>query len=735
MPHGSLRARLERFALSPFTMFPMLCLLLSGTCHADSPGVPIYSNLGSHDQAMYERVIRLQHNGAANGTLLVTFEHDQSVTAPGYLVVLKSTDNGITWTSTQVPEPAQRKNMDQPFLFEVPRTIGNLAAGTVILVENSADSTATRFYMFTSTDGGSTFGAGTLIDTGGPAGANAAPGTGIWEPFLMVDGLGNLNLYFSDERQSGTYSQFLGGYSYSTTLKAFDTAHEFNVVTSSTSTDRPGMITIAKVPTASGPQYIASFEVCTSLRAGVCPVHIKTSTDGHTWTPGDTGLAITARDNKTPTNNPYIAWSPAGGPNGQLQLISEYTNVSTDNSTTVLVNNDPTFSSSAWEWIPRPFVPYPSINQYGVSQLPSWDGTQVSLFGEHHPSVLTGTSNAGILPFADTFSLGADFGWTAYPEDGASWTANALSATYSSAAGAGYRSVAGSTGWSNYTLKTDLDATSAGQVGVLVRVSNTSAAADGLNGYYFAFNPSTHSFFGGREDSANTSWTSLQSTTISSLTTNQWYTMSVTANGSNFTATISLQGSSSPLGTLSFTDATYATGAIGLRNYNATASWKNVGVVSLNPTSTVTAGTHYKIVNQKSSLVIGVLAPTGNVGQHLIQYTDNGTADHAWVFEAVTNSPGFYRIRNNSSGDYMTVASMNQTPGTAVTQQALDTSVSPTDQYWQLIPAGNGYFHIVNQGTGQLLAVAGGSTSNSATIEQWYDNDTSDHNWKLQTAP
>ncbi|MGH1555950.1 RICIN domain-containing protein [Streptomyces sp. L7] len=87
----------------------------------------------------------------------------------------------------------------------------------------------------------------------------------------------------------------------------------------------------------------------------------------------------------------------------------------------------------------------------------------------------------------------------------------------------------------------------------------------------------------------------------------------------------------------------------------------------------------YKIVNQKSGLLLGITnAGTSNGGTALI-WGDNGTADHLW----------------------------------------------------QIIPARDGYAKIASYNSGLLLGVDQMSTTSGAQVLQWSDNGTADHLWKL----
>lgn len=54
---------------------------------------------------MYPRVIRLEHNGKANGTLLATFEYyhsfDKANAERPYFQVYRSTDGGQSWAPSR----------------------------------------------------------------------------------------------------------------------------------------------------------------------------------------------------------------------------------------------------------------------------------------------------------------------------------------------------------------------------------------------------------------------------------------------------------------------------------------------------------------------------------------------------------------------------------------------------------------------------------------------------------
>jgi hypothetical protein len=544
----------------------------------------------------YSRVIRLEHSGAANGTLLGSFEHADTSGAATSLLIRKSTDDGTTWSTlatladplTGAGHPSDQ--IWQPFFYELPTTMGSLAAGTLLLVANIAPSSnsTTDFVEWRSTNGGSTWTYISDFQTGG------GTGSGIWEPFLATDSSGNLVAYFSDERQNSTHSQKLshivstdGGVTWSANPNGSTRVSPGLVddVASATQADRPGMATVAR--TGSG-TYVMSFEACGPTYG--CEVRIKTSTNGDSWGsgPADMGTAPTTTDGRTLHNTPYIAWSPAGG--GQLMLAASLE--SAGESGQVIFTNT-TNGSGSWYWTPAPFHPVGSASNCSINYSPN---LLVSDSGESvrytAPTTVgggtgcaegTAQGNAGVLPFASDFD-GGDSGWIDY--NGCWSTASGVYSDTCAGTG-GDKAISGSTSWGDYTLQGDVKINSGTEAGFVIRASNPAAGADSLNGYYIGVT-STQIMLG-RE--AN-SWTPLTTVSIpGGLALNTWYHLAVQAVGCTFVISGLPAGSTSTPTSLTYTDTgcTFTQGAIGVRDYNSTASWRNITVAAGGTTSTSTA--------------------------------------------------------------------------------------------------------------------------------------------------
>ncbi|MEV6011012.1 RICIN domain-containing protein [Streptomyces sp. NPDC051976] len=153
--------------------------------------------------------------------------------------------------------------------------------------------------------------------------------------------------------------------------------------------------------------------------------------------------------------------------------------------------------------------------------------------------------------------------------------------------------------------------------------------------------------------------------------------------------------------------------------------------VSAFPTATpdghqwTATGDYRRLRNRNSGKVMGVdLMSTAN-SAHVVQFDDNGTADHLW--QLVDNGGGWFRIRNLNSGKVMGVDLMS-TANSAHVVQYDDNGTA--DHLWQFVDNGDGWFRIRNQNSGKVMGVDLMSTANSAHVVQYDDNGTADHLWQ-----
>jgi hypothetical protein len=172
-------------------------------------GLVLYSpDIRAHplEEAGNPRLIRLEHAGDANGTILATFAHAGGTAGKGSLPIYRSTDNARSWSSLPigiVADTVHGWDIEAPALFELPDAQGELPAGTVFAAGtawNRGDFRQQSIMVFISRNKGVSW-------TYRSACASEAlqvnnEGHGIWEPQFAITADGSLNCFFSDERPS-----------------------------------------------------------------------------------------------------------------------------------------------------------------------------------------------------------------------------------------------------------------------------------------------------------------------------------------------------------------------------------------------------------------------------------------------------------------------------------------------------------------------------------------------------
>jgi arabinan endo-1,5-alpha-L-arabinosidase len=95
----------------------------------------------------------------------------------------------------------------------------------------------------------------------------------------------------------------------------------------------------------------------------------------------------------------------------------------------------------------------------------------------------------------------------------------------------------------------------------------------------------------------------------------------------------------------------------------------------------------YNVENMLTHQVLGVLNASTSTGAQAIQYSDNGTADHQWLFYLL--SDGNYLIRNANSGYYLQDDGSGATSSATIDQGARSSSETGcTCQEWIITSSG-----------------------------------------------
>lgn len=372
---------------------------------------------GSTEDASYPRVIRLAHNGSANGTLLATFSHSGTGVAKADFPVYRSTNNGVSWTASPistVTDSVHGWDLDGPTLYELPQAAGNLPAGTILAAGtawNHGDYRQQAVEVFVSTNQGASW--SYRSSCASESGQANSIGHGIWEPEFDVAANGHLVCWFSDERPSSNgYNQVIahvsstdGGATWGS--EVFDVAVQDNV-------QRPGMATVVNLPNG---QYAMTYEDCKNGfdPDQACDVYIKTTSNAESWTPSSLGTRIQTADNRFLLHTPYLAWSPAGGANGTLIVSGQRVVAGNDGSLSVLPESghvlfvNKALGTGPWNEITTPVTTDPTGG---------YDAGETACAGYSSP-LLGATSGSSFLMLAgvhvSTGKCRTDFGTATLP--------------------------------------------------------------------------------------------------------------------------------------------------------------------------------------------------------------------------------------------------------------------------------------------------------------------------------
>lgn len=145
--------------------------------------------------------------------------------------------------------------------------------------------------------------------------------------------------------------------------------------------------------------------------------------------------------------------------------------------------------------------------------------------------------------------------------------------------------------------------------------------------------------------------------------------------------------------------------------------------------SQITSGQTYKLENQNSSRVLGIQDASKDMGAAALQWEDNGTTDHNWIF--LRQDDGSYKIKNAHSGLLLGVEDASKDMGASVLQWEDN---GTADHEWLLEKVSGNTYKIKNKNSGLLLGITDMSCASGTQALQWEDNGTADHNWYLELS-
>lgn len=298
--------------------------------------------------SVYPRLVRISHSSSgANGEILASTNE----------TIFESKDEGRSFSKISVvPARAGSRFRCCETLFELPKDVGSLRAGTLLFSASYERDAQPAIEIYTSSDEGKSW----SYHSTPVSGAGEKGSGGLWEPEFSVAKDGELVMFWSDET-------FLCCSQKLQKIRTSDGAtwkDRADAVSSAVESDRPGMIVVRELPTDI---YFMTYEICGGHH---CAAFYRTSRDG--WNYGDPlnmGKRIEAADGEFFEHAPANIWSPSPiSPNGVILVVGQVLHngdgsVAAANGR-VLFMNPLLDGSGPWRIIPAPVQVPNSYDNY-----------------------------------------------------------------------------------------------------------------------------------------------------------------------------------------------------------------------------------------------------------------------------------------------------------------------------------------------------------------------------------
>ncbi|MFG2041078.1 ThuA domain-containing protein [Dactylosporangium sp. NPDC048998] len=150
------------------------------------------------------------------------------------------------------------------------------------------------------------------------------------------------------------------------------------------------------------------------------------------------------------------------------------------------------------------------------------------------------------------------------------------------------------------------------------------------------------------------------------------------------------------------------------------------------PTSSgpISPSAWYSVVNKNSAKCVDARAAGTANGTAIQQYTCNSTNAQQYRFQPTSN--GYVRIDNRGNPAQSLDVTNKSTSDNAPIQ--LWAYGGGTNQQWQPVSEGNGYYHFVSLASGKCLDTPGASTSDGVQLVQYACNGTGAQSFRLVQA-
>ncbi|GAA3341243.1 non-reducing end alpha-L-arabinofuranosidase family hydrolase [Amorphoplanes nipponensis] len=141
--------------------------------------------------------------------------------------------------------------------------------------------------------------------------------------------------------------------------------------------------------------------------------------------------------------------------------------------------------------------------------------------------------------------------------------------------------------------------------------------------------------------------------------------------------------------------------------------------------ATIDTSASYVLVNRNSGKALDVYNLATTDGARITQWTRNDGSQQQWQF--VDSGGGFYRLRSRLSGKVLDVANRSTADGGAVVQWTDNNAVNQQFSIQDI----EGYVQLINRNSGKAVEVQGASTADGGNIVQYSDWNGANQQWQL----
>ncbi|MFH8658953.1 non-reducing end alpha-L-arabinofuranosidase family hydrolase [Streptomyces afghaniensis] len=142
--------------------------------------------------------------------------------------------------------------------------------------------------------------------------------------------------------------------------------------------------------------------------------------------------------------------------------------------------------------------------------------------------------------------------------------------------------------------------------------------------------------------------------------------------------------------------------------------------------ATIDPNASYVLVNRNSGKALDVYNMATDDGARITQWTRNDQSQQQWQF--VDSGGGYYRIKSRHSGKVLDVHNWSTANGGSIVQWA---DLNGTNQQWRLADSSDGYVRFISRHSNKALEVQGASTADNGNIVQYDDWGGANQQWQL----